>query len=65
MNFVVFLLASAISRSLRFFIVAGLIGLLYKKFGNRIEQFIDRYFNLLAVAFIVLLILGFLGLRIF
>jgi len=59
MSFPVFLIASAISRSLRFFVVAGLIGLLYKKFGSRIEQFIDRYFNPLAIAFVILLVTGF------
>ena len=59
MNFIVFVIASAVSRSLRFFVVAGIIGLLYEKFGERIQQFIDRYFNILAVAFVVLLGLGF------
>jgi membrane protein DedA with SNARE-associated domain len=63
MNFPVFLIASAISRSLRFFVVAGLIGLLFEKYGRRIERFIDRYFNLLAVAFVVLLILGFVTVK--
>jgi membrane protein YqaA with SNARE-associated domain len=63
MNFVVFIIASAISRSLRFFIVAGIIGLLYEKYGNRIERFIDKYFNLLAVAFVVLLVLGFMAVK--
>lgn len=63
MNFPVFLLASAISRSLRFFVVAGLIGLLFEKYGRRIERFIDRYFNLLAVAFVALLILGFAAVK--
>ncbi len=61
MAFIPFLIASAVSRSLRFFVVAGLIGLLYKKYGNRIQQFIDKYFNLLAIAFVVLLILGFVA----
>jgi membrane protein YqaA with SNARE-associated domain len=61
MSFPVFLIASAISRSLRFFVVAGLIGLLFEKYGERIKSFIDRYFNLLAVAFVVLLILGFMA----
>jgi len=59
MNFVIFVFASAISRSLRFFVVAGIIGLLYEKFGDRIQKIIDRYFNILAVAFVVLLALGF------
>jgi membrane protein YqaA with SNARE-associated domain len=59
MNFVVFVLASTASRSLRFFLVAGLIGTLYRKYGDGIRNSIDRYFNLLAIAFVVLLILGF------
>jgi membrane protein YqaA with SNARE-associated domain len=63
MSFGVFILASAISRSARFFVVAGLVGLLFDRFGPRIKDFIDRYFNALAVAFVVLLILGFLSLR--
>lgn len=63
MNFGVFVLASVISRSLRFFLVAGLIGKLYEKYGDRIKDFIDKYFNLLAVAFVVLLVLGFLSLK--
>lgn len=61
MAFVPFLIASVISRSLRFFVVAGLIGLLYRKYGNRIQVFIDKYFNLLAIAFVILLFLGFLA----
>lgn len=63
MSFPIFVLASVISRSLRFFVVAGLIGLLFEKHGQRIQTFIDRYFNLLAIAFVVLLFLGFLSLR--
>ncbi len=55
-NFAVFLLASLISRAARFF----LIGALFYLFGPRIQRFIDRYFNLLAVAFTVLLIAGFI-----
>ena len=63
MSFIPFLVASAISRSLRFFVVAGLIGMLYKRHGDRISRFIDKYFNLLAIAFVVLLILGFMSLK--
>jgi membrane protein YqaA with SNARE-associated domain len=51
-NFSVFMLASMGSRSARFFIVGGLIRL----FGPRIQHFIDRYFDLLAVTFTVLLV---------
>jgi len=61
MAFLPFLIASAVSRSLRFFVVAGLIGLLYRKYGDRIRQFIDKYFNLLAIAFVLLLVLGFVA----
>ena len=61
MSFIPFLVASAISRSLRFFVVAGLIGMLYRKYGDRIQHFIDKYFNLLAAAFVLLLILGFIA----
>lgn len=60
MNFVVFVVASAISRSLRFFVVAGIVGILYERYGDRIKQWIDKYFNWLAIAFVVLLVLGFL-----
>jgi len=61
MAFVPFLLASVISRSLRFFVVAGIIGLLYRRYGDRIQHFIDKYFNWLALAFVVLLIGGFVA----
>ena len=59
MNFAIFVAASAISRSLRFFLVAGLIGMLYKRYGERIKEIIDRYFNILAIAFVILLLAGF------
>jgi len=51
-NFLIFLLASAVSRSARFFLVGGLIYM----FGPRIQGFIDKYFNILAVAFTILLV---------
>lgn len=54
-----FLLASAVSRSLRFFVVAALIW----RFGPPIRTFIDRYFNLLSVIFVVLLAGGFAVVR--
>ena len=54
-NFGVFVLASILSRGLRFFLLAGLI--FY--FGEPITRFIDRYFNLLVLLFAVLLIGGF------
>jgi len=54
-NFGVFVVASVLSRGLRFFAVAALI----YKFGPPIARFIDKYFDLLAVAFAVLLVGGF------
>lgn len=58
-NFAVFVFASAVSRSARFFIVGGLIYL----FGPKIQAFIDKYFDILAVAFTVLLVAGFVVLK--
>ena len=55
-DFVLFIIASILGRSARFFVVAGLIW----KFGEPIKGFIDKYFNLLAILFTVLLVLGFL-----
>ncbi len=60
-NFVVFLVASAVSRSARFFLVGGLIYL----FGPKIQSFIERYFNTLAIVFVILLILGFVVIKYF
>lgn len=54
-NFPIFVVASILSRGLRFFLVAGLI----YRFGPSISSFIDRYFNLLTWVFGVLVILGF------
>ncbi len=55
-DFFQFMLASIIGRSMRFFAVAALIW----KFGKPIKEFIDKYFNLLATLFIILLIGGFI-----
>lgn len=63
MAFLPFLIASAISRSARFFIVAAIIGLLFEKYGERIKLFVDKYFNLLSLAFVILLILGFVVIK--
>ncbi|MEE8110217.1 MAG: YqaA family protein [bacterium] len=58
-RFGVFVLASIVGRSGRFFLVAGLI----YWFGESIRAFIDAYFNLLSIAFVVLLVLGFVAVR--
>ncbi len=54
-----FVLASVVSRAGRFFLVSWLIW----KFGDQIKSFIDKYFNLLAVAFTVLLVGGFVAIK--
>ena len=54
-NFVMFVLASIISRGARFFLIAWLIW----KFGPSIKVFIEKYFNLLAFGFTFLLVGGF------
>ncbi len=59
LDFPMFFVASAVGRSARFFLVAGLIYL----FGEPIKRWIDRYFNLLTLAFLVLLVGGFLVLK--
>ncbi len=56
MSFPMFLIASTISRSARFFLVSSLIYF----FGPPIKNFIDRYFNILSIAFVILIVAGFL-----
>ena len=58
-QFIVFLIASVISRGARFFLISFLI----YWFGKPIKIFIDKYFNWLALLFTFLLILGFLLLK--
>ncbi len=58
-SFFVFVSASAVSPSARFFLVAWLI----QKFGDPIRGFIDRYFNILTLVFAGLLAGGFFLLR--
>lgn len=58
-NVSIFIVASVISRSLRFFLVAWLIF----KFGESINAFINKWFNVLSIAFVVLLIGGFYVLK--
>ncbi len=54
-SFVIFMLVSLVARSARFFLVAGLIW----RFGASIQEFIDKYFNILTIVFMVLLVGGF------
>lgn len=54
-NLPMFVLASVTSRTLRFFLVAGLIW----KYGEPIRDFIERRFNLLSIIFVVGLVGGY------
>ena len=58
-SLIMFIVASIISRAGRFFLVAFLIW----KYGEQIKGFIDKYFNLLAIAFTILLVGGFVGIK--
>ncbi|MDY7009142.1 MAG: DedA family protein [Planctomycetota bacterium] len=53
--FVLFLTAATVSRTARFFLVAGLM----RAFGAKMTPFIEKYFNWLSIAFAALLIGGF------
>jgi len=59
LSFPVFVLASIVSRGLRFFVVAGLLYL----FGPPIKDFIEKRLGLMFTIFVVLLVGGFLLLR--
>ncbi len=54
-----FILVSAVGRGARFYMVAGLFWWI----GPKAVPFIDRYFNLLCVVFVVLLVGGFAVLK--
>ncbi|MEN8198570.1 MAG: DedA family protein [Thermodesulfobacteriota bacterium] len=54
-NLPIFLVASVAARGLRFFVVAWFL----HKWGEPAKRFLDRYFNLLCIIFILLLIGGF------
>ncbi|MBW8016017.1 MAG: hypothetical protein FVQ82_07515 [Planctomycetes bacterium] len=58
-EFWIFCIASALSRSARFFLVASL----FRWKGEAIKPFIDKYFNWLSLAFVILLIGGFAALN--
>ncbi len=58
-NLFMFIIASIVSRGARFFIISALIW----KYGAPIKVFIDKYFNLLAIAFTILLVGSFFLLK--
>ncbi len=55
-NFVIFVVASTVSRAARFYLVAWLLW----KFGEPINDFIEKYLGWLSIAFVALLVGGFL-----
>ncbi len=59
LSLAVFIPASIACRALRFFIVAGLLW----KFGAPIQTFIEKYLGWVTVAFLVILISGFVALK--
>ncbi|MHA1569078.1 MAG: YqaA family protein [Alphaproteobacteria bacterium] len=59
MGLPMFVLVSALSRSARFFLVATLLYF----FGEKMRVFIEKYFNLLTIIFMVLLVLGFIVIK--
>ena len=59
MDLLRFVVVSALSRGARFFLVSALIF----RFGSPIKTFIDKYFNLLTILFIILLVLGFIVIK--
>ena len=58
-DFIIFWIASILSRSARFFMVAGLLG--WK--GEKIKPVLEKYFNWFSLAFVALLIGGFLVIK--
>lgn len=54
-----FLGISVVSRGARFFLVAGLL----RVFGEPVREFIDRWFNLLTILLVVLIVAGFAAVR--
>ena len=60
MSFYQFLIFSVIARGARFFIIAILLRL----YGETIRNFIERHLNLLFILFVILLIAGFLLIKV-
>ncbi len=60
-NIPIFILTSTAGRATRFFVVGALIWY----WGEPAKEFIDKYFDWLAIAFVVLLVGGFLVIKLF
>ena len=52
LNIFLFIITAIIARGLRFYLLAGLLFI----FGEKIKVLIDKYFNILAILFFILLI---------
>ena len=52
LNIILFIITSIMARGLRFYLLAGLLFI----FGEKIKVLIDKYFNMLAILFIILLV---------
>jgi len=52
LNIFLFIFAALVSRGMRFFLIA----ILLRTFGDWIKDFIDKYFNLLAILFFIILV---------
>jgi len=57
----IFIVSSILARGVRFFVVAGLLW----RFGAPIRVFIEKYLNALAVLFCILLVAGFVLIKVF
>ncbi|MEE9515232.1 MAG: DedA family protein, partial [Candidatus Brocadiales bacterium] len=58
-DFSTFLIASILSRGSRFLAEAALIYI----FGEKVKTVIEKYFNVLSIPFVVLLVLGYVLLK--
>ena len=52
LSFLTFIIATIVGRASRFFLVAGLI----KKFGEPVRTIIDKWFNVLTIVFVIMLV---------
>ena len=52
LNILLFIITAVVARGLRFYLIAGLLFV----FGEKIKVLIDKYFNILAILFFILLI---------
>ena len=59
-NFPTFVMASILSRGLRFFLIGGAL----KMFGPSVKQILEKYFDLFSIIFLVLLFGGFILVKI-